>query len=137
MAENYAGTAGTEVSYRYDGCTNGKGHLCTVSSTISSSTFSYNAMGLVASQMWQQATQSCQERDPTVAAALERRDDDLDRLVDSLRGGLIAPRVDAASVLNAVLVGRFFERLGDHAVHLAGHVAYLVTGEPAIRSLPA
>ena len=96
-----------------------------------------HAMGVVASQMWQQAALSYQERDPSVAAVLERRDDDLDGLVAGLRGGLIAPRVEAASVLNAVLVGRFFERLGDHAVHLAGHVAYLVTGEPGSRSLPA
>ncbi|HAS10284.1 MAG TPA: phosphate transport system regulatory protein PhoU, partial [Acidimicrobiaceae bacterium] len=28
------------------------------------------------------------------------------------------------------LVGRYYERLGDHAVNIAGRVCYLATGRP-------
>ena len=31
---------------------------------------------------------------------------------------------------SAALVGRFYERLGDHAVNIAGRVCYLATGRP-------
>jgi phosphate transport system protein len=96
-----------------------------------------HTMGMLAGQMWVDAAASYHDRDPSAAAHLERRDDDLDAVVASLRAGLVVTHVEAASVLNAVLVGRFFERLGDHAVHLAAHVAYLVTGESGIPTLPA
>jgi len=86
-------------------------------------------MGVVAAQMWEQTAAGYQHRDPALVHHLERRDDDLDALVDGMRTDLLRSDCPATVVIDAVLVGRFYERLGDHAVNLAGQVTYLVTGE--------
>jgi phosphate transport system protein len=87
-------------------------------------------MGRIAGHMWRDVERAYHDRDPEIARQLERRDDDLDALVVAMRDGLMAaPSPPVTLVLGAVLVGRFYERLGDHAVNLAHHVTYLVTGE--------
>lgn len=50
LTEDFAGQAGIEVSYTYDSCANGIGHLCSVSngSLIQNST--YNVLGLPATE---------------------------------------------------------------------------------------
>jgi len=45
LTEDYTGTGGTEVIYTYDTCTQGKGRLCTASSTALTMTNAYNALG--------------------------------------------------------------------------------------------
>jgi RHS repeat-associated protein len=50
LTEDYTGSAGTEVSYFYDACTDGKGHLCAATSTAATATFTYNPLGLTASE---------------------------------------------------------------------------------------
>jgi len=71
------------------------------------------------------------ERDVAGARRLERADDEMDQLrrssfritlADSWPYG-VEPAVDIA------LLGRFYERIADHAVSLARRVVYLVTGE--------
>lgn len=50
LTENYTGQGGTEVSYAYDSCTEGIGRLCIATSTDAISSFTYNALGLTASE---------------------------------------------------------------------------------------
>lgn len=50
LTEDYTGAAGTEISYAYDTCTNGKGRLCIATSTDAVSTTAYNPAGLASSQ---------------------------------------------------------------------------------------
>lgn len=50
LTENYTGSAGTEITYTYDSCSEGIGHLCTASSTDAVSAFTYNAIGLPVTQ---------------------------------------------------------------------------------------
>ncbi len=45
LTEDYTGQGGTEVTYTYDACTQGKGKLCTASSTEMTLTKTYNALG--------------------------------------------------------------------------------------------
>jgi RHS repeat-associated protein len=47
LTEDYTGDAGTEVSYAYDSCPNGKGYLCSATTTDAVTSFEYNALGLV------------------------------------------------------------------------------------------
>ena len=59
---------------------------------------------------------------------LDSADDQLDELHDALvdelgRGGIALP-----DALQTVLVARFYERLGDHAVHIAERIRYIVGG---------
>lgn len=47
LTEDYTGQTGTEVTYTYDGCGDGKGRMCTASSTASRTSNIYNALGLI------------------------------------------------------------------------------------------
>lgn len=51
LTEDYTGEAGTEISYAYDSCTNGKSRLCIATSTGAVSTYAYNPVGLVESEI--------------------------------------------------------------------------------------
>jgi RHS repeat-associated protein len=50
LTEDYAGGAGTDITYGYDWCADGKGRLCSATSTAEILNLSYNALGLVSSQ---------------------------------------------------------------------------------------
>lgn len=50
LTENYTGGAGTEISYAYDSCSEGVGRLCVATSTDAVTTFTYNALGLPATE---------------------------------------------------------------------------------------
>jgi len=86
-------------------------------------------MGDIAGSMWRMAADAFRDHDGDAGALLDRVDDEL----DELHRGFVA---EAASVLSgtsvssAALVGRYYERLGDHAVNIAKRVTYLATGRP-------
>lgn len=73
------------------------------------------------------------ERDPVRASALADMDDVMDDLQkDLFRAIFASPATDEAGIQRAVqvaLVGRYFERVADHAVNIAERVAFMVTGE--------
>jgi phosphate transport system protein len=90
-------------------------------------------MAAVAERMVGQAAAVIAERDLDGAQALEESDEEMDRLrarsfrvmlADDWAHG-VEPAVDLA------LLGRYYERIADHAVSLARRVVYLVTGETA------
>lgn len=91
------------------------------------------AMASVADQMIHAASRIVANRDIDAATKLEDTDDEMDRLrkdlFRALLGGTwehgIEPAIDLA------LLGRYYERIGDHAVSMARRVVYLVTGELA------
>ena len=70
--------------------------------------------------------------DVSIAAALDDMDDRLDSLqVDLLRAIFDAHDSEGLSLQPAVqlaLIGRYYERIGDHAVNMGERVQYLVTG---------
>ena len=82
-------------------------------------------MGTLASDMWRQAVDSWYQRDPSVALSLDDRDDEMDELHSSLLAELASGRMALPVAMEMTLVGRFYERLGDHAVNIARRVAYL------------
>jgi phosphate transport system protein len=88
-------------------------------------------MAEVAERMVGQAAGIIAERDVEGAFALEAMDEEMDQLRrssfqmmlgDDWQHG-VEPAVDIA------LLGRYYERIADHAVSLARRVVYLVTGE--------
>jgi phosphate transport system protein len=90
-------------------------------------------MAAVAERMVGQAARVIAERDVDGAQALEESDEEMDglratsfrvMLADDWTHG-VEPAVDLA------LLGRYYERIADHAVSLARRVVYLVTGETA------
>lgn len=88
-------------------------------------------MARVADSMIGSAARIVSERDLGAAAELEIEDDEMDRLRKELFRVLLDGQwehgVDAA--IDLALLGRYYERVGDHAVSMARRVVYLVTGE--------
>ncbi|MBA2417420.1 MAG: phosphate signaling complex protein PhoU [Nocardioidaceae bacterium] len=88
-------------------------------------------MASVADRMIAAAAKIVAERDIAAATDLEAEDDEMDTLRRMLFRTLLSeswahgvePAIDIA------LLGRYYERIGDHAVSVARRVVYLVTGE--------
>src|SRR5215210_241583 len=78
------------------------------------------------------AVEAYAEGDLAKAAALVDMDDVLDDLQKDLFQAIFASQPsDDSAVRRAVqlaLIGRFFERVGDHAANIADRVTYMVTG---------
>jgi phosphate transport system protein len=85
-------------------------------------------MGSRCVTMWVDVASAWADHDAHAAEALDAVDDELDALHGRLNAEILDGGVPVADAMQATLVGRFFERLGDHAVHLARRIAHL---EPA------
>jgi phosphate transport system protein len=82
-------------------------------------------------QMVAEAARMIEQRDVETARRLEAKDEEIDHLrrsilqmllSDEWTGG-VEPAIDIA------LLGRYYERLADHAVSMGRRLVYLVTGE--------
>ncbi len=86
-------------------------------------------MGDIAGSMWRRTSDAFRDHDGTAGEELDRVDDELDaihrRFVDEAAAQLAGEQVSCAA-----LVGRYYERLGDHAVNIAKRITYLATGRP-------
>jgi phosphate transport system protein len=79
------------------------------------------------------AVEAFAERDAARAAALDDMDDVMDDLQRDLFQVIFAAKADDESAIQRAvqiaLLGRFYERVGDHAATVADRVGYMVTGE--------
>jgi phosphate transport system protein len=82
-------------------------------------------MGRVAVRMWRDATEAFRDRDAGAAERLREDDDELDTLHSYLIAELVSGAVGVSVALEMALVGRFYERLGDHAEHVSRRVRFL------------
>ena len=88
-------------------------------------------MGQIAQEMVAAVTRVVATRDAEAAKELDRMDDEMDQLrrqtfTDVLDGTWthgVEPAIDIA------LLGRYYERIADHAVTVAGRIVFVVTGE--------
>jgi phosphate transport system protein len=85
-------------------------------------------MGAICVGMWQRASDAWKERDPGAAAEIDALDDGLDVLSERLVTELHAGELALPDAMQATLLGRFYERLGDHAVHISERIGYLTPG---------
>ena len=79
-------------------------------------------MGEVATAMWRMSADAYADHALDVGALLEARDDEMDELHVTLTAELGTGSMDIPVVVELTLIGRFYERLGDHAVNLAKRV---------------
>lgn len=88
-------------------------------------------MASVADQMVDKAARIVADRDVSAAAALEDTDDKMDKLRKDLFRAILSESWEhgVESAIDLALLGRYYERVGDHAVAMARRVVYLVTGE--------
>jgi phosphate transport system protein len=82
-------------------------------------------MGSLVSDMWRQASDSWYKRDRAAALELAQRDQHVDDLHVALIAELASGRMSLPVTMEMTLVGRFYERLGDHAVNIARRVVYM------------
>lgn len=88
-------------------------------------------LGQAAVRLMSVAIDSWATKDEKLAAAVDSQDDQL----DDLHAGLIERLVELkgqenlAAAIRLAMIGRYFERIGDHAVNLSERVRYFVTGD--------
>ncbi|MFW5415943.1 phosphate signaling complex protein PhoU [Nocardiopsis sp. CNT-189] len=70
-------------------------------------------------------------RDAETALELDADDDRMDKLRRKLLRRILDPSWEhgVEATMDVTLAGRFYERFGDHAVHVADNLVYMVTGE--------
>ena len=89
------------------------------------------AMADEAVRLYQLAMDSYADGDAGMAAAIDDMDDRLDQLHKDYIQAILELHADVQDVQVAVqlaLVGRYYERIGDHAVNIGERVQYMVTG---------
>jgi phosphate transport system protein len=86
-------------------------------------------MGRIGVEMWRAAADAYAERDGDAAARIDQLDDGLDELHDQLVAALDDEAMSRRVAIEMGLVARFYERFGDHAVHISDRVRHLA-GEP-------
>ena len=74
-------------------------------------------------------------RDAITARDVIHSDDEVDRLFDDVKSRLIEgiktiedSGSQGAKILDILMISKYMERIGDHAVNIAGWVCYSVTG---------
>ncbi|MFF3140814.1 phosphate signaling complex protein PhoU [Streptomyces sp. NPDC057927] len=90
-------------------------------------------MGQLAQRLMAQAAEVIITQDVKAALQLEQDDDRMDELHRTIFQHLMDDRWQhgVETAVDVTLVGRYYERFADHAVSVAQHVVYLVTGEHA------
>jgi len=72
------------------------------------------------------------ERDASLGAALDDMDDSLDQLhrdyIEAIFESHATRHLGLQAAVQLALIGRYYERIGDHAVNIGERVQYMVTG---------
>ncbi|MFE6648285.1 phosphate signaling complex protein PhoU [Nocardioides sp. NPDC057772] len=89
------------------------------------------SMAQTAQSLWRHAHQVFDEEDVETARGLDAEDDQMDSLHRSLLLAVIegAGASEVETAIDLTLIGRFYERIADHAVAIAHQVVYISTGE--------
>ena len=85
-------------------------------------------MGRVGVEMWRMAADAYGDRDADASELIDERDDEMNDLHVSLTAELVSGALTMPVALEMSLVARFYERLGDHAKHVAKRVRYMAAG---------
>jgi phosphate transport system protein len=72
------------------------------------------------------------EHDASLASALDDMDDELDSIhkdyIEAIFESHHETTIDLQAAVQLALIGRYYERIGDHAVNIGTRVEYMVTG---------
>lgn len=83
-------------------------------------------------RLFKLAMESYVDGDDPLAAALDDMDDRLDLLhkdfIEAILQQSAAGSIDIPAAVQLALIGRYYERVGDHAVNVGERVRYMVTG---------
>jgi phosphate transport system protein len=82
-------------------------------------------MGRVGTQLWEAAAAAYAGRDPQAHGRMRILDDELDELHVALIAEIVEADLATPIAIDLALVARFYERLGDHAVNIAGRMRFV------------
>jgi phosphate transport system protein len=89
-------------------------------------------MGEEAARLFKHCIDAYAERNAGLAAALDDMDDRLDELhadfIQAIFESYQGEHLDLQPAVQLALVGRYYERVGDHAVNIGDRVQYMVNG---------
>ncbi len=89
-------------------------------------------MGEEATRLFKACIDAYAERNAGLAAALDELDDSLDELhadfIEAIFESHRGQAMDLQPAVQLALIGRYYERVGDHAVNIGDRVQYMVTG---------
>ncbi len=80
-------------------------------------------LGAAGIEMWRMAADAYADRDPAAPAKVDALDDHVDELHAALVAELESKAIARRVAIEMALVARFYERLGDHAVHITERIA--------------
>lgn len=88
-------------------------------------------MGAVAASLVQKVSDVVDGRDVALAQAIELEDDSMDALRRKLFTVVLSPNWSRGTeaAIDMTLLGRYYERYADHAVAVARHTIFIVTGQ--------
>jgi phosphate transport system protein len=83
-------------------------------------------------RLYKVAVDAYVEQDASLAAALDDMDDELDSIhkdyIEAIFESHHASNLGLEAAVQLALIGRYYERIGDHAVNVGNRVEYMVTG---------
>lgn len=85
-------------------------------------------MGEVGSELWRGVASIYDNPDADGASRLHLRDDEMDDLHGVMMAEVVEAEVPLPVAMEMALVGRFYERLGDHAVNIANRLRFAQAG---------
>jgi len=90
-------------------------------------------LGHASRRLFSKALDVWAAKDATLAAEMDQLDDEIDHLYQELFKELFHLRDETSFevAMNLVLVGRYFERIADHAVNMAERLRYFTSGDEA------
>jgi len=88
-------------------------------------------MAQTADEMIAAAANIVETKNLAAARELEEADDKMDKLRRSMFRTLLSKHWDEGvePAIDMALIGRYYERIGDHAVSMARRIVFLVTGQ--------
>jgi phosphate transport system protein len=85
-----------------------------------------------ATRLYKVAIDAYVEQNASLAAALDDMDDELDSIhkdyIEAIFESHHASNLGLEAAVQLALIGRYYERIGDHAVNIGNRVEYMVTG---------
>jgi phosphate transport system protein len=85
-----------------------------------------------ATRLYKVAIDAYVEQNANLAAALDDMDDELDEIhrdyIEAIFESHHASNLGLEAAVQLALVGRYYERIGDHAVNIGNRVEYMITG---------
>jgi phosphate transport system protein len=85
-------------------------------------------LGKISAAMYERAAVAWEHNDAGAASDLEQRDDEVDMLQRQLLDQLLAGPQSTHESITLGLIGRYYERVADHAVSITRHLTYYLNG---------